>query len=87
MQINPARSSELHRTNASAIPHPIQFQLLKLLTPRVEVNSTHRPNPLVKANIIEALKARSTDTFHPMIWHEKQLFPSHEQVGLAEVVL
>ena len=64
----------------------MQLQLLKLLTPRMKVNATNTPHPLIKAYIIESLKTSPTNTLHPMIRHQKQLLPSHKQMILAERV-
>lgn len=62
-----------------------------LLALRMEVNPAHAPTPLVKADIIEALKARPRNRAHPMVRDEEVLLPAHEdvfalrQVGDVEV--
>lgn len=64
----------------------MQLQLLELLTPRMEVNATHAPHPLVEADVIKPLKTCARDTLDPVIGNEEKLFPAHEQVRLGEVV-
>lgn len=51
-----------------------------LLALRMEVNPTHAPNTLVKADIVEPLKARPRNRAHPMVRDEKVLLPAHEDV-------
>lgn len=46
----------------------------------MKVNSAHAPTPLVKADIIEALKTRPCNRAHPVIRDEEVLLPAHEDV-------
>ena len=80
-------SPKLHTPNTASIPDPMQLQLLKLLTAGMEINPTNTPHPLIETDIIEPLKARATNTLHPMIRHKKQLLPPHEQMVLLQMIV
>jgi hypothetical protein len=53
----------------------------------MEVDSFNAARELIKANIVKALKARTTYRPNPMIGHQKVLFPAHEQVLFLHPVL
>jgi hypothetical protein len=46
----------------------------------MEVNPAHAPNPLVKADIIEALETRPRNRAYPVVRDEEVLLPAHEDV-------
>lgn len=51
-----------------------------LLALRMEVNPAHGPTPLVKADVIKTLEARSRNCAHPVIRDEEMLLPAHEDI-------
>jgi len=53
----------------------------------MKVNPADIPAPLIKADIIEPLKARSANRLNPMIRNEKVLLPPHKQVFPVRIVL
>lgn len=53
----------------------------------MEINPTDCPLHLVKANIVESLKAGARDGPNPVVRHEEMLFPSHENMlALGDVL-
>lgn len=64
-----------------------QLQLLKLLTFSMEVYPADRTTALVEADVVETLEASPCDRLHSMVWNEKILLPSHEEMlALVEAV-
>ena len=51
-----------------------------LLAFRMKVYPAHLPLELVEANVVEALKARSSDGSHAVVRNQEVLFPAHEDV-------
>lgn len=70
--------AELGRSEASSIGNMFQFQLLELFAFRVEIDAAHFAFNLVEANIIETLKTGARYCADAVVWHQKMLFPSHE---------
>ena len=53
-----------------------------LLALSMEVDALDATRELVEADVIEAFETRTIYGPHSVIWHEKVLLPSHEQVLL-----
>lgn len=58
-----------------------------LFASRMEINPAHIPRYLIKANIIEPLKACSQDLTHSVIWNKERFFPSHEYIFALSTIL
>lgn len=52
----------------------------------MKIRALNRPRNLIKRNIVKPLKTRSINRPHPMIRHQKQLFPPHIDNPLLRVV-
>lgn len=63
-----ASSPKLNTPHTTPVVHMLQLQLLILLALCMEVDPAHTACTLIEADVIEALKARSSNRLHAVIW-------------------
>jgi hypothetical protein len=56
----------------------LQFQLLELFAFRVKIYAANFAFNLVETDIIETLETCARYRAHAVVWHQKMLFPPHE---------
>lgn len=74
--------------SASSLPGiSLKRPHLLLTIRRVKINSIDCARHLVEANVVKSLEACTIDLAHPVIWHQKLLFPAHKHVFTVCAVL
>merc|ERR1712093_266417 len=79
--------SEFDGADTATICYMHQLELLVLFTSGMEINARHRAIALVKADVIETFKARSSNRLDLVIRHQEIFFPSHEEMFALGIIL
>src|SRR3954468_25057497 len=72
--------SELDGTKDAIIRNVLQFKLLPFLTIGMEVNARNTPVLLAETDVIEPVKACTSQFLDPMVWYKEVFLPSHKNV-------